>query len=89
MERVDPAKDAANRAKHGLPLLFGDRIFEDDRHLIVPAIRRVDGEDRFKVIGLVDGRLFTAVFTWRGDLPRFISVRRSNRGEQRSYRSAG
>ena len=25
------------------------------------------------MIGRVDGRLFTAVFTWRGDLPRFIS----------------
>jgi uncharacterized DUF497 family protein len=24
--RFDPAKDAANRAKHGLSLAFGDRI---------------------------------------------------------------
>jgi uncharacterized DUF497 family protein len=36
-----------------------------------------------------DGRLFTAVFTWRGDLPRFVSVRRSNKGEERAYRSTG
>jgi len=28
--RFDPAKDAANREKHKLPLVFGDRIFEDD-----------------------------------------------------------
>ena len=44
---------------------------------------------RFKAIGVVDGRLFTAVFTLRGDLPRFISVRRSNKGEERAYHSAG
>jgi uncharacterized DUF497 family protein len=88
-ERADPAKDEANRAKHGLPLIFGDCIFEDDDHLIVPSLREIDGEERFKVIGLVDGRLHTAVFVWRGDLPRFISVRRSNRSEERAYRPAG
>ena len=93
-DRFDPAKDAANREKHGLPLVFGDRVFEDPDHLILPSIRPVDGEERFKAIGLVDGRLHTAVFVWRvhegrGALPRFISVRRSNRGEERAYRPAG
>lgn len=88
-EQVDPAKDAINRAKHGLPLLFGNRIFDDDDHLIIPSIRPVDGEERFKVVGEVEGRLFTAVFTWRDDLPRFISVRRSNKGEERAYHSPG
>ncbi len=87
--RFDPAKDAANLAKHGLPLAFGDRIFEDGDHLIIPSIRAEDGEERFKAVGMVDGRLFTGVFTWRSDEPRFMSVRRSNRGEERAYRSAG
>ena len=41
----DPAKDAANREKHKLPLAFGDSIFEDDDHLIIPSIREVDGEE--------------------------------------------
>lgn len=58
----DPAKDAVNREKHKLSLSFGDRIFEDDSHLIVPSIREEDGEERFKVIGLVEGKLFTDVF---------------------------
>lgn len=38
---------------------------------------------------MADGKLFTAVFTWRDDTPRFISVRRSNAGEERAYRAAG
>ena len=88
-DRFDPAKDKANIVKHGVSLALGDRVFEDDDHLILPSIRPVDGEERFKVIGVVDGRLFTAVFTWRGDLPRFISVRRSNKGEERAYHAAG
>lgn len=87
-DRFDPAKDAANRERHRLPLIFGERIFEDEDHLIVPSIREVDGEERFKVIGSVEAKLFTAVFVWRGDLPRFISVRRSNKGEERAYRAA-
>jgi len=66
----DPAKDAANREKHNLPLGFGDRIFEDDNHLIIPSIREIDGEERFKVVGLVEEKLFTGVFAWRNDLPR-------------------
>jgi uncharacterized DUF497 family protein len=71
-----------------LSLAFGDRIFEDDNHLILPSIRPVDGEERFKVIGTVGDKMFTGVFVWREDLPRFISVRRSNQGEERAYRGA-
>lgn len=87
--RFDPDKDAINRQKHRLALAFGERIFEDIDYLIVPSIRKQDGEERFKVVGKVDGKLFTGVFTWRDELPRFISVRRSNRGEERAYCSAG
>jgi uncharacterized DUF497 family protein len=86
--RFDPAKDAANQQKHKLSLAFGDSIFGDDNHLILPTIRIEDGEARFKVLGLVDGKLFTGVFVWRDELPRFISVRRSNKGEERAYHSA-
>lgn len=87
--RFDPAKDMANREKHKLPLAFGDRIFEDENHLVLPSIREIDGEERFKVIGEVEGKLFTGVFTWRSSQPRFISVRRSNKSEERDYHSAG
>lgn len=88
-DRFDPAKDAINLAKHGVSLAYGDRIFEDESHLTIPSIREIDGEERFKVVGLVNGKLFTGVFVWRGELPRFMSVRRSNRNEERNYSAAG
>lgn len=87
-DRFDPAKDVVNQQKHGLSLAVGDGIFEDDDHLIIPSIRAKDGEDRFKVIGRVGQKLFTGIFTWRGDVTRFISVRRSNSGEERAYHSS-
>jgi len=88
-ERFDPDKDGANRWKHKLSLAFGDSLFLDPRHEIIASIRPIDGEERFKVVGMVGGKLFTAVFVWRDDLPRFISVRRSNSGEERRYRNSG
>ena len=81
----DPAKDEANRFKHGLRLAFGRRVFDDPDHVIVPTVRLGDEEERHKVIGMVDGKLHTAIHVWRDDVVRFISVRRSNASEQRDY----
>jgi uncharacterized protein len=53
----DPAKDAANIAKHGVSLAFGRQVWTDVAVVIVPTIRVEDDERRFRAIGLVDGRL--------------------------------
>ncbi len=86
IEGFDPAKDAANREKHGLFLAFGHRIFADPGFLIVSSVRERDGEERSKVIGAVGGKLHTGVFVWRGGRPRFMSVRGSDGSEERTYR---
>ena len=83
----DLAKDAANIAKHGVSLAFGARVFADADHLVLASIRPIDGEDRFKAIGIVDDQLWTAIHVLRGAAIRFISVRRSNDGEERAYRT--
>jgi uncharacterized protein len=84
---LDSAKDLKNREKHGLPLFFGLKIFEDPDVLILPTIREGDEEERFKAIGLVESLLYTAVHVWRGEAVRFISVRRSNGSEEKAYHS--
>ena len=81
----DPDKGESNRLKHGVPLLFGLQVFEDKDHIILASFRPVDGEDRFKAVGLIAGRLWTAIYVERGDAIRLISVRRSNDGEQGNY----
>lgn len=83
----DPAKDEVNRAKHGVPLSYGLRVFEDPHRLVLASHRAIDGEDRVKAVGEVDGKLHTLVHVWRGDVIRLISMRRSNDGEEREYRS--
>ena len=77
----DPAKDQKNLEKHGLSLQFGAQIFEDDDYLIIPSVRMHDGEERFKIIGLVSGKLYTAVFVWRDDLPRSRTAGHAGRGD--------
>jgi uncharacterized DUF497 family protein len=83
----DPTKDEANRFKHGLRLSFGQRVFDDPFRTVIPSIRPIDGEERYKVIGLVEGKLYTAVCVDREHVVRLISVRRSNASEQRDYDS--
>jgi uncharacterized DUF497 family protein len=83
----DPAKDEANRFKHGLRLAYGMRVFEDSLHQILASFRPIDGENRYKAVGSIEGRLHTVVYVWRGEAIRLISVRRSNAGEQRDYHS--
>lgn len=81
----DAEKDEINRFKHRLPLSFGKRVFDDDAYDIITTFREIDGEKRYKAIGQVDGKLYTAVFVMRGAKVRMISVRRSNGGEQKEY----
>jgi len=83
----DTEKDAANITRHGVALAFGAKIFDDHEVLIVPTIREQDREERYKAIGLIGDKLWTAIHVYRGDVVRFLSVRRSNTSEQRSYYS--
>ena len=81
----DAQKDAANIEKHGVSLAFGKKMFSDADHVVIASHRLIDGEDRFKVIGMAEEKLWTAVYIVRGSVFRFISVRRSNDGEERIY----
>jgi uncharacterized protein len=49
------------------------------------ASRPEDGETRAKLVGAIEGRIFTIVITRRGGLIRLISARRANTQETRAY----
>ena len=80
----DAAKDAANQAKHGLPLTRG-REMDLARALVTPALRRDYGEARLAAYGNLDGRLHVMVFTVREGRMRVISLRRANGREVGRY----
>lgn len=81
----DEAKNHRNLARHGISFEEAARAFAD-RTLREVDDRHAYGETRFRVYGMVAGRLLCVVYTMRGDRVRIISARRASRAERRTYR---
>jgi uncharacterized DUF497 family protein len=79
----DPAKSAANLAKHDIDFTTAQSIWRDTHRIEVPG--RTTDEPRWMVIGQIDGRCWSAVVTYRGEHVRIISVRRSREEEVAIY----
>ena len=81
----DDTKAAANLANHGVSFERARLVFADPF-----AVGRIDdredyGEDRFTMVGMVEGTLIFVVYTERGDRVRIITARRATRHEQDDY----
>lgn len=83
--RIDfnPAKDDANRTKHGVSLALA-REFDWLAGQIQPA-KTVAGEDRWRLVVVHDGIVYTVIFTVRADVRWIISVRAASRKERREF----
>ena len=84
----DPAKDAANLAKHGFSLL--DAVgFEWETAVVWPDTRRDYGEPRMVALGYIGLRIMSVVFVDRPpEQPterRVISWRKANTREVKRY----
>lgn len=60
-------------------------VFDWETPVIVDRSRHADEEQHFAAIGMLRGKLHTVIFTHRTDDIRIISLRRSNKGEERTY----
>lgn len=81
----DDEKAADNFAKHGITFESATRVFLDSEAVYIDASHPEDGEERYKVIGVIEGRLYVAVYTIRGETYRLISARRTNRKEEKLW----
>jgi uncharacterized DUF497 family protein len=81
----DPIKSAKNAGERGLPFDAATRMFDGVR-LEWEDRRKDHGEIRIGTLGEIEGRVFFATFTLRGDAIRIISFRRANARETRRYR---
>ncbi|MEA2754156.1 MAG: uncharacterized protein QOJ54_445 [Aliidongia sp.] len=81
----DGGKAGANLSKHGIAFEEAKAVFLDPARIEISAARVEDAEDRLKIIGLIQRRLFTVVFVMRGTVCRIISARRSNHREEHVY----
>jgi hypothetical protein len=81
----DPQKSALNITKHGIDFISAQQLWEDASRIVVPA--RTSDEPRYLLIGKLDAKHWSAVFTVRGETIRIISVRRSRPEEIEIYES--
>lgn len=75
----DPNKSKSNFEKHGVDFEHAKRLFDDLDAYRVQATS--DVEPRYAVFGMMDGKHWTAIITYRESRIRIISVRRS-RGKE-------
>jgi uncharacterized DUF497 family protein len=81
----DEAKSQGNLSKHGIDFIDAQLLWNDPGLLEIPA--KTEDEPRYLVIGLIKGKHWSAVITYRSTHIRLISVRRSRTEEVALYES--
>ena len=79
----DLEKSTANKAKHDIDFVEAQALWNDPDLVEIPA--RTSDEPRFLLIGLIGEKHWSAIVTYRGELVRLISVRRSRSEEIEIY----
>ena len=81
----EDAKSDACLAHRGFDFAYAIRAFLDDDR-IVGRDRRWDyGEDRYRLLGAIEGRVFVVIYTVLGLAMRIISARKANGREVREH----
>jgi len=81
----DSDKSMSNLAKHGIDFDDAKQLWRDPKVLIVRAREAI--EARWIAIACVEKKHWSAIFTYRGERIRIISVRRSRAKEIALYES--
>jgi len=79
----DPAKSESNLKKHGIDFTAVQALWEDVMRVEIPA--RTADEERWLVIGQIEGKHWSVVVTYREKRVRIISARRSRKEETALY----
>jgi uncharacterized DUF497 family protein len=81
----DARKSASNLTKHGIDFDDALALWDDPDLLEIPA--KTEDEPRWLLIGTIEGKHWSAIVTYRNDVARIISVRRSRVEEVALYES--
>ena len=81
----DDHKSQVNRDKHGIDFIDAQSLWDDPDVVEIQA--KSDDEERLLVIGMIEGKTWSAVVTQRNENIRIISVRRSRKAEVAIYES--
>jgi len=79
----DEDKSKANFKKHGLDFHVAQQLWEDPDLLEIQA--KSTDEKRFLLVARIEGKHWSVVVTYRNEIIRIISVRRSRKKEVKLY----
>jgi uncharacterized DUF497 family protein len=79
----DSEKSTTNQQKHGIDFITAQALWDDPDLVEIPA--RTSDEPRYLVIGMIDGKHWSGVITYRGESIRIISMRRARPEEVAIY----
>jgi uncharacterized DUF497 family protein len=79
----DPAKSQTNKLKHGIDFEEAQQLWNDENAL--QAKTPYAPEERFYRIGRIEDKIWTAIFSYRRQRIRLISVRRARKKERLAY----
>ncbi len=79
----DPVKSSKNKEKHGIDFVEARQLWADEDRLEIPAI--TEDEPRYILLAQYRERIWAAIFTYRGDRIRLISVKRARGEEEELY----
>ena len=79
----DPDKSKTNKEKHGIDFIEAQKLWEDPYAIEIPS-QYLD-EPRFLLIGKINDKHWAAIFTYRKNKIRIISVRRARKNEKEIY----
>ncbi len=82
----DEAKSEACFQERGFNFAYAARALFDPSRIVQADTRYSYGEDRYQLMGRIEGRLFVLIYTPRHDATiRIISARKANQREVQHY----
>ena len=81
----DEIKSEACFEQRGFDFPYVVQVFLDEQRVVRSDLRFEYGEERFQLLGAVDGRIFQVAYTMRGQVIRIISARKANLREVKLY----
>ena len=79
----DLDKSKMNKEKHGIDFIEAQKLWEDPYRIEIPA--KYLNEPRYLLIGKINDKHWAAIFTYRKNKIRIISVRRARKNEKEIY----
>ena len=79
----DERKNRRNKNKHGIDFETAMKLWNDKNRIVIQTPFPI--ENRSVLIGKIDKKLWSAIFTLRSNTIRIISVRRARKKEAKLY----